>query len=59
MVVGVDQLLTLLVEAHQRQTQQRRLRRVKLQALAAGQQFQFRGLIGTPAPVEHGQWQLQ
>ena len=59
MVMGVDQLLALLIETHQGQAQQRWLRRIKLQALAARQQLQLGGLIGTPAPVEHGQRQLQ
>ena len=58
-VMGVNQLLTLLVEAHQRQTQQRRLGRIELQAFAAGQQLQLRVLIVTAAPVEHGERQLQ
>lgn len=51
MVMGVDQLLALLIETHQGQTQQRWLRRIKLQALAARQQLQLGGLIGTPAPT--------
>ena len=57
--MGVNQLLTLFIQPHQRQTQQGRVRRVKLQPLAARQQLQLASLIGAPAPVQHGQRQLQ
>ena len=59
MVMGVDQLLALLIETHQGQAQQRWLRRIKLQALAARQQLQLGGLIDAAAPVELGQRQFQ
>ena len=59
MVVGVDQLLTLLIQAHQCQAQQRRLGRVELQAFAARQQLQLCRVLGTATPVEHGQRQRQ
>ena len=58
MMVGVNKLLTLIVEAHQRQTQQRRPSRIELQAFAACQQRQLCCLIVTPTPIQHCEWQL-
>ncbi|MNO77896.1 hypothetical protein D3C76_690190 [compost metagenome] len=58
-MVGVDQLLTLVVQAHQGQAHQRRPGRIQLQALAVDQLHQRLGLIIAAAPVEAGQWQLQ
>ncbi|MNL09455.1 hypothetical protein D3C87_1302150 [compost metagenome] len=58
-MVGVDQLLTLVVQTHQRQAHQRCLGRIKLQAFAVDQLRQRVGLIVLTAPVEAGQRQLQ
>ncbi|MNV15631.1 hypothetical protein D3C71_1063620 [compost metagenome] len=58
-MVGVDQLLTLVVQAHQRQAHQWRFGRVQLQAFAVDQLRQRFGLIVVTTPVKTGQWQLQ
>ena len=58
-MVGVDQLLALVVQAHQGQAHQGGASRIQLQAFTVDQQRQRFGLIVAGAPVEAGQRQLQ